>query len=380
MSCRFAARWCRVLVVVGAAGALGGLVSVVRAAPPADTQVLHRQSFPDKFAETDAFTILVPDGWKMDGHVTWNLASVRIVDVDAMVTDPATGAGLFINPRLLYSEPQKVGQNEGKEFILGSPVHHQPASPADYVRNFSLPQFRKGVAAAKDLKFSAETDLPELAKVATDSTKKFWDAQHKEATIESRASRFRITYTGPDGRAYEEQFTCILTSTQLPSSNGAPSTTWAAVVRSCRAPAGQLDAMLPLFATVESSFTQPFAWDNFRFNCTMMAWQGAIDAKNRDTEIMRKAAIEKSKIADESRHKQYAADQAAKAQMQHEEMNYIKDKKDFVNPADGTTLTLSAAYSHNWLSSKGDVYSTQNPTYDPRGSSPDVTWYQLEAK
>ena len=349
---------------------LTSAVLAADAAPP-DALILRREAVFDPFAQMDAFTILVPDGWKMQGPVRGYVDGVR----EASIAAAAPGIGIQ-----KATEIAERFQSEGKDWMFRCQIRRQAASPREYVRLFTVANDRPDIAAAKDVVITAEMNLPELAQATVDEKRAaapvFKDCQ-------CRASRFRITYTSPEGKAMEEQFVCILLNYPLGEGRGAI-TGWTASVSSYRAPAGQLDRVLPLMATVETSVMRQLPWFSFNLQMQQAIFQARLDAQRQGMQQMaldnaehqkrmRNMAREASNDMSDRIRNRFKNEQAAKAESHHQFMNYVRDKQDYVNPRDSSRMTLPAGYRFNYVSNTGAVVSTNDATYHPP-VDPKTSW------
>ena len=77
------------------------------------------------------------------------------------------------------------------------------------------------------------------------------------------------------------------------------------------------------------------------------------------------------------------ATQAAIDQSAHQTVNYSLDRKDYINPTNGQTITASSQYNQQWISSDSStLIQTNNPSYNPNGQVDPVreSWTELVPK
>jgi hypothetical protein len=77
------------------------------------------------------------------------------------------------------------------------------------------------------------------------------------------------------------------------------------------------------------------------------------------------------------------ANQAAIDASAHNTVNYSLDRKDYINPNTGQTITASNEFNHQWINSSNDtLVQTNNPNLDPNGSIDPIreSWTELVPK
>ncbi len=349
---------------------------------PADAVVLRPALLNDPVIGKDAYSVLVPSGWKMQGDVTW-LPGAPTAVFDISVSNPALKAAWREFPRTLY-----VSQGRGAVGSLtptGLEIRPLPASAEEYVLKVLAPQYVAEVASAKDVKVVSQMDLPEVAKASTAG-----DPLHRPAT----STRIRITYTAA-GEAVERDFvvTIVMPNPQPvnPNYRGPAIATpimWIAQVTTYRAPAGKLDALLPTMVNIESSLKVQLPWYNAEVQVAANYVQhqaqidnqilgdqaGAIAARAR---IFHQMATAASDQVSQQIQQNFAAQQTAKAQEQTQFMHYIQGTSAYTNPNDGSTLVLPSNYKFQYVSNNGDVIQTDDATFQPP-VDPKTSWQQMQ--
>jgi hypothetical protein len=357
------------------------------AAMPADAVVMHPQMLFDPVLGKNAYSVLVPDQWKMQGAVTWPPGMPTAI-FDLSVSNPAEHAAWREFPRLLYvagvrenfnrnfpNQPGRAEQRfpEGTILPSGLEVRALPATPREYVEKILAPQYCLEVANATDINIVSETDLPDYAKAHTDR-----DPFHRQ----TKSTRIRMTYTTPGGPV-EREFVASLCV-----ANPGPTTMWIAEVTSCRAPKGKLDALLPTFANIESSVKVQLPWFNAECQVAEMYLKrqqemeneilrdqaGAIAARAR---IFHELAQQASDQVSDHIRENFAAQQQAKSEAAAQFIHYINDTASYTDPNDGSSLTLSSSYRYQYISNHDDIIETNDPSFTPP-VDPSTSWQQLE--
>ena len=371
-------------------------------APPADAVVLRPQMLFDPVFGKNAYSVLTPEKWKMQGEVL-RTPGLPTPEFDISVADPVQHTAWREFPRILFVDGVREHQisqfpnqrawierqwAEGTITPMGLEVRKQPASPREYVQKVLVPRFVPEVANATDVNVVSEVDLPDFAKAHTDN-----DPFHRPA----RSSRFRITYTTPTGPVEREFVSTLIFDTdtdkaprQQSGARPAPPPTgiWIAEVTTCRAPKGRLDAMMPLFATIESSLKVQLPWYNTECQVAEMylKQQREIEAEilgdqagaiAKRAKIFHEMAQKASDQVSEHIRDNFANQQKAKAENQEQFMHYINGTASFTDPNDGSKLTLSNSYKYQYISNQGDIFQTDEPTLNPP-VDPKTSWRQLE--
>lgn len=394
----------RRFAMVAALSIVGSSAFAAEVAAPAAV-ALQRQMVADPFANTDAMSVLVPEGWKMQGHVNWDFRRVDYCQMDIAVFDPASGSGIVFYPDATFYDGVRESYVQQMAPVMGvasamknaqaqfpdgtrkgigqtAEIRKLPASPADYVHDFLLPRVRRDIDGAKDLKLIEVIDLPKyaqarIAQLAANGV--------DPAGATCTASAIRCSYTSPEGLAVQEQFVCVLLA--LPTVvKGDPFRAWVAEVVSMRAPADHFDAALPLLNTIQCSRERQPQWFSFclAINDEVLKNQQAItatimDNTNRTLQNMRDSARRVSADTSDRIRAKFADQQKVKAQASENYLNYVKGEQQYNLPGGSGRVTLPAGYKFNYLSTGGRIVSTNDPTYRPP-ADPKTSWEQLQPR
>jgi hypothetical protein len=379
------ASWLSIAALVALVGACTNAAADSR---PAKV-LLKKQTLFDPVVGKDAYSVLVPADWKMQGQVIWP-AGNPAARYDLSVSNPATKAAWRHLPRTPYvsglrearirQAPGMRAQWEsqwadGKLTPLGYEVRPFPASPRDYVLKILAPATIAEVANAQDLAVVSETDLPELAKTM---------ASNDVLQRDFMCSRFRVQYTGADGPVEREFFATMVLDKPADGVR-----TWIGDVITYRAPKGQLDALIPLFTSISSSVTVQLPWFNVETQAAAAFMQHQQENERQILSDMARAAETRMAIlhkysqaasdqVSKQIHDNFAAQQSAKAAVQDKFMHYVNNTASFNNPNDsGSKLTLDAGYKFQYINNHGDVLQTDNPNLQPP-VDPSTSWQALQ--
>jgi hypothetical protein len=363
------------------------------AAPmPADAVVLHPQVVFDAGLQKNAYSILAPDGWKVQGQITW-MPTLPTPFIDLSVSNPDLHAAWRQFPRIGYNDgirqnyeamfPNQREQAEqkyadGQMAPSGFEIETLPQSPRDYVINILAPKLCQEVANAKDLKVVSETDMPDFAKAQADA-----DPLHRQFI----SSRFRLSYTAADGPV-EREFVATLIIMRYPAQKIGPTMLWMGDATTCRAPQGKLDALMPTFTAIGSSVKVLLPWYNEELQVAQMflqeeqkmeaeMLQDQRNAINERMQILQQEAQESSQEVSDRIKQNFQEQQQAKSQEQTAFMHYINNTTGYTDPNDGSTLSLESNFKYQYESNNGDIIQTNDPAFQPP-VDPKTSWQPMQ--
>jgi hypothetical protein len=339
---------------------------------PSGTVIFRRHEVHDDVGNMDALSILVPDGWKIDAKIEWVPIGQGLTAAPITITDPKTNAAIRFYRQTTFADGEAEANARNYPFMrqfwlskvpgtfdgLGREMEPLAASPKDYVERFAIPRFRPDLKGV-DIKFISTTDMP------ADEAKKAAEAiKVTDPVVEE--SRIRVQYTAGNTLT-DEEFDCKI----LHFTAAGGWTLWQADVSSVRAPAGQLDALLPTAHTVRYSISPEYPWWS-RVQQVFTMWikqsQAVNDRLIADNNARMQAAHDafmQTQEDNSERAKQNFADQMdAKARVQEQEMNYIRGTQDYKDPGGGT-VNLSNDYKFNYGDGNGGYIQSNDPTFQP---------------
>lgn len=404
-------RWFHVTVAVLFLGTASYAVAQMTSTPTAKaaTMVIHRRMIFDPLMQTDANSILVPDSWKLDSDISWSQIKVA-PSVTISVSNAALHARWHRFPRGFYVDG--IRENyvrafpflkikaeqafaDGKMTAFGETIHKLPASPRAFLEEIFIPASCPDIAADKNAKVIAETDMPDVAKVLSEH-----DPLHRPCRI----SRVRFAYHAPDG-PMECEFITTMSVLDMRGPVGqvhlGADYMFVTDTTSRTAPQGKLDALSPTFNAIESSVTPQLPWFNLQITLgekflkqQQQMWnqemrrqrdriaaeakmlQDQRDSINERQQQMHEAAMQESKDISERIRRNFANQQAAKADSQERFMHYITDTNKYKDPNDGSMVTLPN-YKYQYEGNHGDIIGTNDPTYRPP-TDPATSWTPME--
>jgi len=375
----------RVWILVAAAMVLAG-------ASPGTAVMMKNQTLHDDGLGMDAYSVLVPEGWKLQGAIEW-VPALPTPLVDISVANSATHeawrqfprigyeAGIRANQEAIYpAQRQRIEQQfaEGSTTANGYEIREIPKSGQEYILKVLSPKLVPELAKAEDVKIVSEEKMPDFAKAQADS-----DPFHREFT----SWRTRMTYTAADGAVEREWVVTFIVGKN--DTGRFPATyTWMADATSWRAPMGKLDGLRPTFTAIGSSVKPLLPWFNLEVQTAQLFLQNQQQANaqrlkdqreaiNQRMEMLREEARQASAQVSERIRTNFAEQQAAKAQSQRQFMHYVNDTAAFKDPNSGATVTLDAGYKYQYMSSNGDVLQTNDPAVQPP-VDPATSWKAMD--
>ena len=358
-----------------------------------------------------AATLDIPAGWKFAGSMVrtqgchaGNGASIVYTslaqdDITAVVGLPGVTWEWSSSPNTL-----KIMAAQG----------HCPGiditTAAKFLTNIVVPNLHPNAKIVAVLPPTAEQQAhiaDQLEKARQQSASMPKQFQMQNHTLDG--GRVRVQYVR-DGRPVEEmisvQVSCYestmpapFKSGELPSQQRHCSTMSTNILR---APQGHLDEVLaameqPHEKELQKTFQPNPEWQNRVSQDQQAAFQQAQAANNavfqqnlangraandrllangRAFQAQQQSSFNSAMSADRAR--QAAIDNAA-----HNTVNYSLDRKDYVNPSTGQTITADSGYNHQWVSSDGStIIQTQDHSFDPNGQVYPVSqsWTELVPK
>lgn len=298
-------------------------------------------------------TLLVPDGWTLEGGYVWMPLFYIQANLLIRVSDPATGAAVETLPFQQYvwlTQQQFTGMQIGQNY-LGSVFLPPPQHPAEFVQGVWMQGPLRHLWGAR---LERTDDLPQYAAEiarAQGGGQAVW------------AARLRYTYQY-GGRGWEEDVYVTLVFNQSPS----VVKFWYGLGHTMRAPAGMLDRMTPQMAVPIQSLRETLEWSamleyvrglyqqNRREMLADQVWRNQLWVQHR--EQMRQA------------HQQvFEQRQASQDRINFTRREILGGIETYVNPFESRTLELPPGYSRYWVSNKGQVICSNDQMFDPRSDN-----------
>lgn len=306
-------------------------------------------------------TLLVPDGWKLEGGFFWMpLFSVQ-ANLMFRVSDPETGGAVEMLPAQQYvwtTQPTAVPMQLGVNW-LGSIYLNPPQHPAEYVQGVWMRDALRHLWGAR---LERVDDLPEYAAET---------ARTVAPGLTVWATRLRYSYQH-GGRAWEEDVYSTLMFD--PSSTGIM--LWYGQGHTMRAPAGKLDGLTPLLSVPIQSARVTLEWSAMLDYVRQLYRQGRqrqMDNTKRLGEMWRQYREQASEL-----HRQvYEERQASQDRLNFARREMLGGIETYIDPFESRTVELPLGFSHYWVSDKGNVIGSNEESFDPRSDST-ARWEHME--
>ena len=310
------------------------------------TLILHK--YTDQTEQ--AFTVLVPDGWKTRGGILRvnpltqdGPGNIIAAKLDFAVTkDDQNSVFIYSVPQILYCDPAKLvttqlGYNQVGGTYRGMPLYPLP-SAQDYLLQMLFPQLHP---QASQVQIVEQRSLPELAQ-------KYWQQQQASGipSTSSYDAGFAIVTYVENGVAYKEKLlTVIHDYGELGVGMWENSETTVT-----RAPLNEFEMWEPVLLMIQDSVrTNPQWW--------AMELQGQIQRG----EMAYKSQQEINRIAEEI----VAHRRETNAEIRNDMYLMMSNQEEYINPYTNEIDIGSNQYQNRWVNSRGDVLYTDDRDYDP---------------
>lgn len=306
-----------------------------------------------------ALSLLVPDGWVVEGGPVWRHHFANLATLEARVVRPDRRSGVEFFP--LFPQVWHSGGIPGFPVgsnYLGHEVREPIRDAATFLEALVLPGFR----ATFSPRVIARESLPDVAAAYVGSSLPGTEVVAERILTEHVVS----------GEAILEEFVVVLTFTPNPALPGA--LIWAPQqLSSIRAPATEFDRLRPLLQAVASSPQLDLRWYAGYQQVVDLALRNgleAIRAAGAASRIVAAANAEISELIIEGhRERQATIDRIDAAVSQT-----IRGVETYADPFGGGTLELPNGYSYGYASADGSVILTNEPGFDPVRAFPGQTW------
>ena len=313
-----------------------------------------------------ALTLLIPDGWKMDGRVIWTTSNAGFPATGQLqVTDPTGDLKFEYFPLLSFFYTQNAwslqltppGTYYGGHLVVTSILETTAT-----IKKYILPYFRKGIQNLEIL----EDKVLQQEKRESIGTNIF---------SRNESNLLHIAYT-ENGKQYEEQ---IYAMRSIIEGTGMNFNDW--YIMNCygfRAPKGKLQENMKLFQTMLNSIQIDKNWYNKYVQVSKMLMdQGYknIAAAGQISRIISQTSDEISKTMSDS----YWSAQKSNDKVYENYSDYQRGIDTYTDPGTDDTYKLPSGYGNAWKNVKGEYIVSDDPNFNPNDVEKQ-TWDQLELK
>jgi len=367
------------IILVTVIAAFLGLVTESEAdAAAADTrakanvQTFVTYKYMDPMTGIEAFRLLVPKGWRVEGKITWSSNPAL----------PAQSRFRFYNPNgaeeLNFFPTQAYFWTDNQLFLRTNPpgslrfgtLVMRPVNLHTAFTKVIIPQIR---GKASGVKILGEEAVPELAKIARGES-----GQGVRSSAEG--GKIRIQY-GIGGRPMEEEIYAAVSQfvTAMPGSaftRGYFINYWFIdYVFSFKAEKDGLSPRSKVFQTMIYSVKVNPRWFAKVINVKEMLAQQAIRGIKTIGRIGEMAARAGSEMrADQMQA--WEQRQQAQDRIAQNFSDYVRGVERFHDPVAGKEVELPAGYGRAWANNLGEYIVSDSPSYNP-GVGSNLHWQEL---
>lgn len=230
----------------------------------------------------EAFRLLVPEGWKFNGGIQWQLNQKGVMGMDRMdflvparvaftVTSPDGRAAMQAYPEEHFVDTSRMPSAQFGLFPPGSrymgAIVSPPLNPAQYIVNYVIPYQRGQLPGAKLVEQKA---IPQLAQIFQHEADQFNAAIGNAAPIRQgfQAAAVTVDYAA-GGLPCREVFLAVLLYIQMPEAT----LWWPRMCVSVRAPAEEMDVRMRTLMTTLFSIKFNTRWLLELMKMVDQAWQ-----------------------------------------------------------------------------------------------------------
>jgi hypothetical protein len=355
----------------------------------------HRVPISDPQRGMTAATLELPAGWKFAGQIVSAPGCHGMQDNLAFTAQAQDGVTAIIRLPGVRWAVTPANTPVAAMQIKKCPLVNA-STAADFLKNLAVPNMHPGA--------TIEAQLPLLPEGQAALSKQLAQLQQqyahipaafgpRDATLEG--ARIRIAYVR-NGQPVEEMLTAVISCNTTPQMGR---TCFSRGITIARAPKGKLDAVLarPETTSIGNSIQWNPQWMQRKNQEQVATNQHDLNAEKAQFQANQAAnqqqfnqMMANGRAQTAARTQQFnnamAADQARQAAIDasaHNTVNYSLDRKDYINPNTGQTITTSNNYNHQWVDSSNDkVVQTNSPTFDPNGTVDPVreSWTELVPK
>jgi hypothetical protein len=294
-------------------------------------------------------TLLVPDGWALEGGFFWMPLFSMQANLLIRVTDPGTGASVESLPAQQFCWPMQPmpGPVQPGSNWMGSVMLPPPRDAAEFVQTCYLPGPLPHLQSAQLVRVE---DLPRYAaEVAR--------AAPPQMTV--RAQRLRYAYQA-QGRAWEEDVYATLTYDRP---NGYTAMWWCNA-HAMRAPDGALDRMTPMLSVPIQSVRLTLDWSAMVEHVRGLFRRGLRQEQADLQRLGQQWAQHREQIR--QMHRQLWEERQASLERQHFAFREVLGGVEtYSHPFEARTVELPAGYANQWANAHGQIILTNDPTFDP---------------
>ncbi len=338
-----------------------------------NSQTFILYKYTDTMTAMEAFRLLVPKGWHVEGSITWSANPALPAQSRFRFYNPDGTEEFNLFPTRSYywtNNPLSLRTNPPGSLWFGTLV----AEPIDVHAAFTkviIPSCRKKVSG---LTIIHEQEVPELTKLAK-------GVPVQGVRVSAKGGKIRIGYQ-EDGRQKEEELYAAVSQfiTDMPGtmySGGYFINYWFIdYVFSFKAEKGGLDSRSKIFQTMVYSLKVNPRWFakvvNVKESLTQRYIRG-IRAVGKIGDIIARSGSQMR----EEQQRDWERRQQVQDRIVQNFSDNIRGVERYNDPLSGKLVELPAGYSNAWANNLGEYVVTDSPSYNPNIGS-NLHWEQLK--
>lgn len=330
-------------------------------------------SYYDPQGGLEAFSILVPQGWRVSGGVTWVPARPAApVHTALQLANPNGPEAFEAFPNLYFTwtnNPMLHMTQPPGSLYFGYEVR-QPASARDAMRMFVLPRFRQlaGLAVIE------EGPAPELLQTAVNNQ----PPPMQGAQVSNDAARLRLHFTLNEQPLAEElsgvtEYTRVVTPGLW---GGIENIFWSiGYLTAFRAGQGRLEVYASLYRAIFASVKINPAWTALVQQVSQGLTNNTIRHINQIGALSRQISQTYNEISDMNM-RGWQEHSAAMDRVSEQFSQTIRGVDPYYDPNTGRTVELPSGYTQAWSTPLGEYVLSDDPNFNPNIGS-NQTWTPL---
>ena len=325
----------------------------------AGSEVFVPYRYVDPATGLEAFHLLVPKGWKVEGGITWSANPALPAQSRFRFHDPRSGAEMNFFPTQSYfwtNNAMFLATNPPGTLRFGTPV----AKPLELREAFAKVVIPMALGQEGGARIESEKPVPELAAIAK-------GAATPGVAASADAGKVRVAYAR-GGRGVEEEIYAAVNQYRTNLGQYFIDYWFIDFVFSFRAEKGRLDALAKTFQTMIFSLRANPRWAGKVANvkeALARQYTAGIKAVGRVGETVARAGSDMR----EDQLRQWEKTQAAKDRLVENFSDNIRGVERFHDPHADKEVELPAGYGIAWANNLGEYVVTDSPSYNPNVGS-----------
>ena len=330
-------------------------------------QVFTTYRYVDPMTGLEAFRLLIPKQWKVEGRITWSANPALPAQSHFRVFDPGSAAQFELFPTQAYfwTDNRMFLQTNPPGSLRFGTFVAQPMDFVTAVNRIVLPNFRPAAGAVQP---GRQVRVPELEQLARGNP-----IPGLKVNVEGAKIRFNYQESG---NRFDEELYAVVSQYITPMQGYYINYWYLDYVFSFRAPTGRLDGYAKLFQTMLFSMTVNPQWFAKVVNTKEMLAQANIQQIQATGRIGRMIA----QAGSDMRADQQAAweqRQQVKDRIVNNFCDHIRGVQRYNDPFSGKQVELPSEYRYAWANNSGEYIVTDSPSYNPNVGS-NINWEQIQ--